>query len=116
MITESIAIVPRPLCSLCRGEGFVFRGPMVARCPECERREWDEFNRGLKDHPGCYGWASCSEECMALCPWGEGCARESGEAAARLPESTAKRAKSAGKHPKRCARRAGKSAHGRLSR
>jgi hypothetical protein len=61
------------LCPLCRGEGIIFIGAMIARCPACDRREWEEFSRGLKDLPPCWGYACCSQEAMRECPWGEGC-------------------------------------------
>lgn len=70
---ESIIAVNRPLCPMCRGDGVILRGATIARCPECEAREWEEFNRGLKDHPPCFGYASCAPKVMRKCPWGEGC-------------------------------------------
>jgi hypothetical protein len=71
--SDSDIALDRPLCPLCRGEGFVFTGAAIARCPECDRREWEEFSRGFRDLPPCWGYASCSEECMGLCPWAKGC-------------------------------------------
>lgn len=73
---ESIIAVTRPLCPLCRGDGFVLRGNTVARCPECDRRGWEEFSEGRQDLPPCFGYACCSKECMRLCPWAEGCQKE----------------------------------------
>jgi hypothetical protein len=67
------ALHPGRLCPLCRGEGFVLRGAAVARCPECERRDWEEFGEGFQDLPPCYGYASCSPRVMRSCPWGGGC-------------------------------------------
>lgn len=78
-ISDSEVSVLRALCPLCRGEGFIFTGAAVARCPECERRDWEEFSRGLKDLPPCFGYASCSERTMLLCPWAEGCKEEAAE-------------------------------------
>lgn len=72
-VSDSSVSVFRPLCPLCRGEGFIFTGAAIARCPECDRREWKEFSRGLRDLPPCWGYASCSQEAMRRCPWGEEC-------------------------------------------
>lgn len=72
-LPESAVAMHRPLCPLCRGDGFVTRGATIARCPACEAREWEAFAKGLQDFPPCFGYACCSGECMDLCPWREGC-------------------------------------------
>lgn len=72
-ISDSEVSVLRALCPLCRGEGFIFTGAAVARCPECSRRDWEEFSEGRQDLPPCWGYASCSQECMDLCPYSDGC-------------------------------------------
>lgn len=77
MVTTDVAFA-RALCPLCRGEGFVFAGAVVTRCPECARRDWEEFSEGRQDLPPCWGYASCSEECASLCPWADGCGEEAG--------------------------------------
>ncbi len=60
-------------CPACRGYGYIESGHLVRVCPECARRDWEAFERGLLGDPPCFGYASCSEECMLLCPWGEEC-------------------------------------------
>lgn len=66
-------VIERPPCSTCRGFGYVESGHCIRNCPECLETDLMEFSRGLRDSPPCYGYASCREECMGLCPWAEGC-------------------------------------------
>ncbi len=72
-LSEDPVVLERPSCPLCRGEGYLLTGALVAMCQECATREWEEFSQGLEDFPPCWGYASCAEECMGLCPWGEEC-------------------------------------------
>jgi len=60
-------------CPTCRGAGYTGAGHVIRVCPKCLELDLMEFAEGLKDCPPCYGYASCCEECMGLCPWAEGC-------------------------------------------
>lgn len=72
-ISDSDVLMLRHLCPRCRGDGVVVEGNAVGICQECERRDWEEFHAGKQDSPPCFGYASCSGECMMLCQWAEGC-------------------------------------------
>lgn len=71
-LEQEIAIT-RVFCPLCRGEGYILTGATVRRCPECDRRDWEDFHAGRQDLPPCYGYASCAPGVMKKCPWRKDC-------------------------------------------
>lgn len=69
---QELVMASRP-CPTCRGAGYTGSGHVIRVCPECLASDAAEFAEGLKDCPPCFGFASCREECMGLCPFSEGC-------------------------------------------